>query len=138
VVAALTELGTFVLILYVVPGILAGNMHSLRKYVEHMGLAGSTPLGSTRSVVPAGRLGRLVAFSMLNISYHGIHHRYAMIPQERLPELADWLAPTQADELPPYRHYAGAFRDMVRSLADPRIGAQWRRPTSTDVEKVLQ
>jgi len=138
VTAALTGLGRFLLILYVIPGILAGDMHSLRKYIEHMGLAGSTPLGSTRSVVPEGPLGRLVTSSMFNISYHGIHHRYAMIPQERLPELAGWLAPTQADELPTYRHYAGAFRDMVRSLADPRIGAQWLRPTSADVEKVLQ
>src|SRR6185295_225039 len=101
---------------------------SLRKYTEHMGLAGSTVLGSTRSVVPEGRMGRLIMLSMFNISYHGIHHRYAVIPQERLPELAGWLTPTQADELPPYRHYASAFRDMVRSLSDPRIGAQWLRP----------
>src|SRR5262245_60332877 len=36
----------------VAPGLIAGDMHSLRKYIEHMGLMGSTILSSTRSVVP--------------------------------------------------------------------------------------
>src|SRR5262245_20234618 len=33
---AAAGLGRFVLVLYVLPGVLAGNLHSLRKYIEHM------------------------------------------------------------------------------------------------------
>ena len=58
----LTEVGnrgrTWLLVLYAIPAIVAGDMHSLRKYIEHMGLTGSTVLGLTRTVVPSGRPGR--------------------------------------------------------------------------------
>lgn len=127
VCGVLAGLGPFLLVMYAIPGILAGNMHSLRKYIEHMGLTGSTVLGSTRSVAPTGVVGRLFTFSLFNISFHGIHHRFAAIPQERLPELADLLTATTPEEVPPYTHHRGALRDLCRSLGDPRIGAQWLR-----------
>src|SRR4051794_21677225 len=60
----------YVAVLYLAPAALAGNLQSLRKYVEHLGLAGSTPHGATRSVVPHGALGRLLAFSLFNEPYH--------------------------------------------------------------------
>ena len=112
---------------FVIPGVLAGDMHSLRKYIEHMGLTGSTILSSTRSIVAHGFVGRLFAFSLFNINYHGIHHRYAKIPQARLPEFTAMLEPTEQGEVPPYSNYQTAFWEMIRSLADPRVGAQWLR-----------
>src|SRR5436190_940736 len=54
----------WLLVLYVIPALLAGDMHSLRKYIEHMGMTGSTVLGLTRTVVPSGPLGRFLVFTM--------------------------------------------------------------------------
>ncbi len=123
----------FLVVLYVIPGVLAGNMHSLRKYIEHMGLMSSTILGSTRSIVPASFWGRFVAFSLFNITYHGVHHRYAKIPQARLPELTSLLRAPGDDEPAPFSSYWAAFCEMWRSLSDPRVGAQWRETRSADV-----
>jgi fatty acid desaturase len=124
-------------VLYVVPGIFAGNMHSLRKYSEHMGMLGSSVLGKTRSVVASGPLGRLVSFSLFNITYHGVHHRYAKIPQARLPEFTALLEPTCDDEVPAYTSYRSALMDMLRSLSDPRVGSQWVESSITEPELVL-
>ena len=116
------------LVLYVIPAALVGNMQSLRKYVEHMGLTGSSVLSSTRSVVARGPVGRLVAFSLLDIPYHGVHHRFAGLPHARLVDFSSILAPTRPGELLPYPNYRSALWGMLRSLIDPRIGAQWNRP----------
>src|SRR5262249_32402507 len=59
-----------VLVAYVVPALLAGSLQTLRKYVEHMGLTGTTILGVTRSIVPQNRLGRWLSLTMFNIAYH--------------------------------------------------------------------
>jgi fatty acid desaturase len=120
----------FFLVMYALPGVVAGNMQSLRKYIEHMGLTGSTVLGATRSVVPAGPVGRLVAMSLFNISYHGVHHQFAKMPYGALPEFTPTLSPTLPEELPPFPSYRHAFRDMLGGLADPRVGPQWREAES--------
>jgi fatty acid desaturase len=112
--------------MYLVPALLAGFMQSLRKYIEHMGLLGSTILESTRSVVPAGVFGRFLAFTMFNEPYHGVHHKYAHLPQSALPEFSELLTPTTGEEVAPYPSYYHALRDMLRSLSNPRIGAQWK------------
>jgi fatty acid desaturase len=126
----------YLLVIYVVPAMLAGNMQSLRKYIEHMGLSGSTVLGATRSVVPAGPVGRLVAFSLFNVSYHGVHHQFAKMPFGAMPEFSPVLTPTGADEVPPYSSYRRALWAMLHSLSDPRVGPQWNdvkaRNTSPD------
>ena len=118
---------TYLIVLYVLPGMLAGNLQSLRKYIEHMGLTGATVLSSTRSVSPSGLLGRLFALSLFNIPYHGVHHQYAGMPQAKMPEFTDLLIPKDERELPPYRGYWRAFRDMLWTLPDPRVGSQWLR-----------
>lgn len=122
------------LMVYVIPGILAGDMHSLRKYSEHMGMLGSSVLSTTRSVIARGAVSRLISFTMYNIPYHGIHHRYAKIPQARLPEFTELLEPANADELPAFRSYSSAFFDMLQSLGNPRIGSQWLRSPTSDTK----
>lgn len=119
------QAGKFFLVLYVAPAALAGVMQSLRKYIEHMGLTGSTALGSTRSVIPTGWAGRLLALSLLNEPYHGVHHVYARLPQTALPRFASALAPTRVEHKPPFPSYRRAFLEMVANLGDPRVGAQW-------------
>ena len=122
------------LLVFGLPAVLAGNMQSLRKYIEHMGLTGSTPLGSTRSVVPRGPIGRLVAFTLFDIPYHGVHHRFAGMPHAKMPDFTSELTTTRRDEPPPYPTYRSALWDMLRSLPDPRVGAQWNRSHGMESE----
>jgi fatty acid desaturase len=126
-VVAWTGTWYYLLLMYFIPAMLAGSMQSFRKYVEHMGLSGSTVLGSTRSVVSPTRFGRLLAFSLFNEPFHGVHHRYAHLPQDVMPEFVSLLIPTEPDEPQPYASYRQAIWDMAKSLPDPRVGAQWQR-----------
>lgn len=119
------DLWKFWLVMYLVPTFLAGNMQSVRKYIEHMGLSGATPLSATRSVLSPGLSGRVVAFCLFNEPYHGAHHKYAQLPQGALPQVTSALTPTTPDELPPYLSYRRALWDMLLTLRDPRIGKQW-------------
>jgi fatty acid desaturase len=127
---ALWDLWNYFLWLYLAPAFLAANMQSLRKYIEHVGLTGSTINSSTRSIVSNGWLGRLVAFTLLHEPYHGVHHRHAGLPHAKLPQFAGELTPKTPGELPPFRSYWHALWDLLRSLADPRVGAQWNAATS--------
>ena len=123
---------TYLLVLYVIPATLAGFMQSLRKYIEHMGMTGSTVLSSTRSVVNPGLLGRFLAFTLFNEPYHGVHHKYARLPHMVLPEFADDLIPSnppaEREPFPTYRH---AMLDMLPTLLDPKVGAQWLKADNT-------
>lgn len=120
------NLWRFLLSMYLVPAYLAANLQSWRKYIEHVGLTGHTVNGCTRSVVSPGWVGRLVAFTLLHEPLHGVHHLHAGLPHAELPRLASELQPAASDERVPYRSYRQALLDMIRSLADPRVGAQWR------------
>jgi fatty acid desaturase len=112
--------------MYLAPAVLAANMQSLRKYIEHVGLSGSTVNGATRSIVSKGPLGRFVAFTLLHEPYHGVHHRHAGVPHAELPQHVAVLQPKTPDELPPFAGYRHAFMHLLRNLADPRAGAQWQ------------
>lgn len=118
---------TYLLIVYVIPAWLAGNLQSWRKYIEHMGLTGHTALSSTRSIVPRSVLGRFVAFTLFNEPYHGVHHKFGQLPQGALPVFKSLLRPQADDEQPPYPSYRDALVQMIGTLRDPRVGAQWLR-----------
>ena len=62
------------------PAWLAANMQSLRKYIEHVGLTGSTVNSSTRSIVADGWLANFVTFTLLHEPYHGVHHWRSGLP----------------------------------------------------------
>jgi fatty acid desaturase len=115
--------------MYLAPAYLASNMQSWRKYIEHVGLTGSTVNSSTRSIVSEGPLGRLVAFTLLHEPFHGVHHRHSGLPHAELPQLASELEPKNPGEIPPFLSYRHAFMDLFRNLPDPRAGAQWLRAT---------
>ncbi len=111
--------------LYLAPAWLAANMQSLRKYIEHVGLTGSTVNSSTRSIVARGWLGKLAAFTLLHEPFHGVHHRHSGLPHAKLPQFVAVLEPVMPNERLPFPSYWQAFRDLFQSLADPRVGAQW-------------
>jgi fatty acid desaturase len=123
---ALTGTWKYLLWLYLIPASLAANLQSWRKYIEHVGLTGSTIRSATRSIIPEGWLGRLVSFTLLHEPYHGVHHQHAGLTHAELPAFAADLEPTEAEEQRPFPSYRHALVHLLESLADPRVGPQWR------------
>jgi fatty acid desaturase len=116
----------YLLWLYLVPAMIAANLQTWRKYVEHLGLTGNTVNSSTRSIVPRSWLGHLFAYTLLHEPYHGVHHENAALPHRWLPQFTAILTPKEPGELAPFISYRQALPDLIRSLGDPRVGAQWR------------
>ena len=111
--------------MYLVPGLMAANLQSWRKYIEHVGLTGNTVNSSTRSIVPKSWLGHLFAYTLLHEPYHGVHHQNAGLPHRVLPQFTSVLAPKRPKDVAPFMSYRQALPDLIRSLANPRVGAQW-------------
>jgi fatty acid desaturase len=124
------DLWTYFLWMYFIPTFIAGNLQSWRKYIEHVGLTGSTVNSATRSIVAKGWPGKLFAFTLLHEPYHGLHHMHVGLPHAELPRLAPELAPKHPDEIHPFPSYRHALAHLLRSLADPRVGAQWHRSSN--------
>jgi fatty acid desaturase len=132
ILGAVTVTGTwkYFLWLYVVPAFLAANMQSWRKYIEHVGLTGSTVNSSTRSIIAEGPLGKFVALTLLHEPFHGVHHWRSGIPHAELPLFASALEPKNPEEMAPFPSYWHAFKHLFRNLANPRVGSQWLSTTS--------
>jgi fatty acid desaturase len=124
--------------LHLIPAWLAANMQSFRKYVEHVGLTGSTVNSSTRSIVAEGWVAAFVNFTLLHEPYHGVHHWRSGLPHPELPGHAAALEPKLEQEHPPFRSFGAALQDLLMTLADPRVGAQWlgvARPTRRELAR---
>jgi fatty acid desaturase len=113
--------------MYLMPAFLAANLQSWRKYVEHVGLTGSTVRGSTRSVVADSVWGRLVSLTLLHEPFHGVHHQRVSVPHAELPGYTSMLEPKNEEDLAPFPSYTLAFWHLIRSLSDPKVGSQWRK-----------
>ena len=120
------QVWNYFLWMYLLPTFVAGNLQSWRKYIEHVGLTGDTVNSSTRSIVAQGWPGRLFAFTLLHEPFHGLHHLHVGLPHAELPRLSPELAPKTPEEIQPFPSYRRALLHLLRSLADPRVGAQWR------------
>ncbi|HEY2712950.1 MAG TPA: fatty acid desaturase [Chthoniobacterales bacterium] len=129
-VTATLGLWKYFLLVYLAPALLAANLQSWRKYIEHVGMTGDTVNGVTRSIVARSLLGRLFAFSLLHEPFHGVHHQRAGLPHSVLPQYAEKLQPRKPGERRPYPSYRNALIDLMRCLTDPRVGPQWRRVES--------
>jgi fatty acid desaturase len=110
---------------YLAQALIAGNLQSLRKFTEHVGLLGDTLLTKTRTVVDERLWGRLLSETMLHIDYHGTHHRFAKVPFYHLPMMTPHVYDGGTAHVPIFPSYASAMGDMFRSLGNPRVGAQW-------------
>lgn len=110
------------------PAIMAGNVQSWRKYVEHVGLTARDQAGGTRSIDAPGPVGRLLSDLMLHEPYHGVHHRYAALPHSHLPahrEVLPVADPDQPGQPLLFPSYLAATADMLKCLANPKVGGQW-------------
>lgn len=113
--------------MYFIPTFIAGNLQSWRKYIEHVGLTGGTANSGTRNIIADTWTGKLVAFTLLHEPFHGVHHLHMSLPHAELPRHAPELEPTQPDEIHPFPNYRHAMLHLLRELANPRVGAQWKR-----------
>lgn len=113
--------------MYLLPAFIAGNLQTWRKYVEHVGLTGDTANSGTRNIVTDTTLGRLLAFTLLHEPFHGVHHLHVGLPHSELPSRVKELAPVAQEDLPLFPSYRHAVWHLLRHLADPKVGAQWRR-----------
>jgi len=120
------DLWKYFIWLYLAPALLAANLQSWRKYIEHVGMTGDTVNSSTRSIVAKSWLGRLVAFTLLHEPFHGVHHQRAGLPHSVLPQHVEKLQPKKLGERAPYTSYRYALIELMRCLADPRVGPQWQ------------
>jgi len=120
------NVGNYFLWIFLAPAWIAANLQSWRKYIEHVGLMGTTVNSATRSVVAEDWLGRAVALTLLHEPFHGVHHQSAGVPHSELPQRVSVLVPKTPEEIPPFPSYRHALSHLVRSLANPRAGAQWR------------
>jgi fatty acid desaturase len=110
---------------YVAPAIIAGNLQSWRKYIEHVGLAGHTARSATRSIIADTWTGRFISLTLLHEPYHGVHHLHAGLPHYEMPGRADSLKPVDAGDMPLFPNYRSAIMDLLSNLRDPRSGSHW-------------
>ncbi|MDZ4403276.1 fatty acid desaturase [Prosthecobacter sp.] len=122
---AYAEVWRYFVWMYLVPAAVAANLQTWRKYIEHVGLTGGTVNSATRNIVSEGWWGRVVAFTLLHEPFHGVHHLHVGLSHAELPQRAAELLPVSPEERPPFPSYRHAMLDMLRSLADPRVGAHW-------------
>lgn len=118
-------LWNYFLWVYFLPGVIAGNLQSWRKYIEHVGLSGHTARSATRSIISDSWTGRLLSLTLLHEPFHGVHHLRAGLPHYELPHHAASLTPVHAGELAPFPNYWSAIRHLLGTLTDPRVGSHW-------------
>jgi fatty acid desaturase len=119
------NLWPFLLLNYVVPAFIAGNLQSWRKFIEHVGLSGHSARSATRSIIADTWAGKLVSLTLLHEPLHGIHHIKSSLPHSDLPTHVEWLEATEEGDTDPFPNYWSAFLDLLRCLPDPRVGRQW-------------
>lgn len=125
VLVAVYGLWSFLLLNYIVPAFIAGNLQSWRKFIEHVGLSGHSARSATRSIIADTWAGKVVSLTLLHEPLHGIHHIKSSLPHSDLPAHVEWLEASEAGDIKPYPNYWSAFLDVLRCLPDPRVGRQW-------------
>jgi len=107
------------------PAVIAGNLQSWRKYVEHVGLHGHTAKSATRSIIADTWPGKLLSLTLLHEPFHAVHHLRAGLHHYELPLHAESLQPTAEGEVTPFPNYRSAIKHLMGELSDPRVGSHW-------------
>jgi fatty acid desaturase len=122
---SLFHIWDYYLWVFLVPGVIAGNLQSWRKYIEHVGLKGHTARSATRSIVANTWSGRLLSLTLLHEPFHGIHHIKLTLTHDRLPQHAALLEPDEEGDVAPFPNYRSAVMHLLRNLSDPKSGSHW-------------
>jgi fatty acid desaturase len=109
---------------YVIPAMLAGFFQAMRLYIEHLRMMGDTPLTLSHTILRKGFINQLISWTVLRNDSHGTHHAFAKVPRERISEATAHVYEVDGYEpkLAVFDSYWQAFRDMLPSLADPKVG----------------
>jgi len=107
------------------PAVIAGNLQSWRKYVEHVGLHGHTAKSATRSIIADTWLGRFFSVTLLHEPFHAVHHMRAGLHHYELPLHSKSLQPTAEGDLTPFPNYWSAIKHVLSEMKDPRVGSHW-------------
>ena len=107
------------------PAVIAGNLQSWRKYVEHVGLHGHTAKSATRSIIADTWTGRFLSVTLLHEPFHAVHHMRAGLHHYELPLHAKSLQPSAEGELTPFPSYWSAIKHVLSEMKDPRVGSHW-------------
>lgn len=110
---------------FLLPGVIAGNLQSWRKYIEHVGLRGDTARSATRSIVADTWSGRLLSLTLLHEPLHGIHHVKMTFTYDKFPQHTALLEPDNEGDIPPFPNYRSAMMHLFRNLSDPKSGSHW-------------
>lgn len=111
--------------IFLVPGVIAGNLQSWRKYIEHVGLCGHTARSATRSIVADTWSGRLLSLTLLHEPLHGIHHVKMTLTHDKFPQHTGLLEPDDEGDIRPFPNYRSAMMHLFRNLSDPKSGSHW-------------
>lgn len=125
------DIWTYFLWIWAGPAILAGNLQSWRKYIEHVGLHGDTAKSATRSIIGNSWSDRLLSLTLLHEPFHAVHHMRSGLPHHELPLHAGSLTPEVEGELTPFPNYRSAIGHLLGQLSDPRVGSHWRDSLET-------
>ena len=125
---------TYFLWLFLVPGLIAGNLQSWRKYIEHVGLSGHSAKSATRSIVADSWSGRLLSLTLLHEPLHGVHHLKTGLPHSDYEQHTLLLQPEAEGDLPVFPNYRSAVKHLLQNLSDPKVGSHW--PVSSNTSPV--
>ena len=129
VLAGIAITGTWVpfILAFVIPLWLGANMQSWRRLIEHLGLTGDDTLSMTRTVIATNPIERLYSLIMMHENYHGPHHSKGRVPWQSLPAMTrEMYPPGSPQRALLFRSYLTAVPHMLKALARPEIGPQWR------------
>lgn len=105
-------------LLYVAGPMWVGSiLNTLRKFVEHLGLASTDPLLGTRTILGGNLLTRMAAYVNFELCIHGPHHRYPKVRHEGLADTWEKCVQSRPEvERLKFRSFLAAFWDMLPAL----------------------
>lgn len=106
------------------PLLLAASANSLRKLVEHLGLASYDPVGGTRTIIGAHWWTRLLSYFDFDLPIHGPHHRYPKRPHHQLESSMREIEERHPEQAyPKFSSFSAALRDVLPWLfQNPAVG----------------
>ena len=111
-------------LIFLLPLLLAANLNSVRKVMEHLGTSSYDPLHGTRTIVGGHWLTRLLSFFDFDLSIHGPHHRYPKLEHNRLEERMEEIQEAAPKgTYPVFQSFTAALKDTFQTvIANPAVG----------------
>lgn len=111
-------------LIFAVPPLLAANLNSVRKMMEHIGTSSFDPVHGTRTVVGASLATKVLSYLDFDLAVHGPHHRHPKLDHSLLKNRMSEIQANRPDEtFPVYSSFTAALVDTFRTLfTNPAVG----------------